>query len=233
MSPPAQTRRSENLALIYQEVLTAIVKFRRNPQQVADPNAFRHHMMEALRGAANHGIAAGYQPGDIKLVTLAAVAFLDESVLNSQSPMAADWRRKPVGEELFHTHTAGIAFFDRLQELLSRTDSADVADVLEVYYLCLLLGFAGRYSASPGELKQGMRVISDKIRRIRGAPGPLAPDWTLPEEQVQTRRDPWVYRMGIAAIGCFVLMVLLFLGYKLSLNSGISEMRNLLAHVGK
>jgi type VI secretion system protein ImpK len=74
------------------------------------------------------------------------VAFLDESVLNSQAPIAADWRRQPLQEELFGRAIAGNVFFQNLKQLLRRNDSADLADMLEIYYLCMLLGYGGRYS---------------------------------------------------------------------------------------
>ena len=138
---------------IFQEVLTAIERLRGNRQGVNDAEAFRHHTREALKNAANAGLAAGYNADDVRLATFAAVAFLDESVLNSQNPIFGDWLRKPLQEELFDTHIAGETFFQHLQQLLGRNDSADLADVLEVHHLCMLLGFCGRYSAgNRGEL---------------------------------------------------------------------------------
>ncbi len=56
----------------------------------------------------------------MQLATFAAVAFLDESMLNSQNPIFADWLRKPLQEELFGTHIAGETFFQNLQQLLGR-----------------------------------------------------------------------------------------------------------------
>ena len=41
----AQTR-TENLALHFQEVLTAIVRLRANRQAVSDAESFRHHIRE-------------------------------------------------------------------------------------------------------------------------------------------------------------------------------------------
>src|SRR5215469_2680674 len=140
----SRARRRENLALIYQEVLTAIVRLRSDRQPISNPDAFRHFILEALKGAARQAAAAGYNPGDIKVATFAAVAFLDESVLNNRKPAFEDWLRKPLQEELFGTHVAGDVFFEHIQQLLSRADSMDLADLLEVYYLCLLLGFSGR-----------------------------------------------------------------------------------------
>ncbi len=141
MTPNVNVRRPENLALIFQEVLTAIERLRGNRQGVNDAEAFRHHTREALKNAASAGLAAGYNADDVRLATFAAVAFLDESVLNSQNPIFADWLRKPLQEELFNVHIAGETFFQNLQQLLGRNDSADLADVLEVHHLCMLLGF--------------------------------------------------------------------------------------------
>src|ERR1041385_9384279 len=93
MSPsnaPANVRRPENLALIFQEVLTAIERLRANRQGVTDPNAFRHHTREALRNAANQALAAGYNSEDVKLASFGCVAFLDESVLNSQNTIRSE-----------------------------------------------------------------------------------------------------------------------------------------------
>src|SRR4026208_2383700 len=154
MMPSASVRRAENLALILQEVMTAIVRLRSNRQAVNDANSFRAHMREALKTADNEARRYGYSGDDIQLAIFATVAFLDESILNSRNPLFADWPRKPLQEELFGTHMAGEVFFQHLQKLLSRIDSHEAADVLEVYYLCVLLGFGGRYSmGNKGDLK--------------------------------------------------------------------------------
>ncbi len=222
MSPSAAaTRRPENLALLFQEFLTAVVRLRANRQGVTDANAFRHHTREALKTAATQAVTAGYAQEDVRFATFATVAFLDESVLNSQNPIFADWLRKPLQEELFGTHIAGEVFFQNLQQLLGRTDSMDLADLLEVHYLCLLLGFGGRYSAgNRGELAQIMTMTADKIRRIRGHFGPLSPSWAPPPEAPRVTKDPWVKRLTWIAAACAILVVLLFVVYKLTLSSG-------------
>ena len=132
--------RTDNLALIFQEVLTAIVRLRSNRQELSDAESFRYYMREAIKSAIqearNHG---GYNADDIKMATLALTGFLDESVLNLRNPMFADWPRKPLQEELFGIHMAGEIFFRNLEQLMGRNDSADLADLLEVHYLCQLL----------------------------------------------------------------------------------------------
>jgi type VI secretion system protein ImpK len=228
MTPSANTRRPDNLALIYQEALTAIERLRANTQGIGDANAFRHHTREAMKTAANQALAAGYNSDDTRYATFAAVAFLDESVLNSQNPIFADWLRKPLQEELFGTHIAGEVFFQNLQQLVGRSDSHDLADLLEVHYLCLLLGFCGKYRAgSRGELNQIMITTRDKIHRIRGRFSQLSPAWMLPPGTVRGNVDPWVRKLGIIAAVCCGVMLLLFVVYKIGLSSGVSDVRAL------
>jgi type VI secretion system protein ImpK len=221
--------RTENLALHFQEVLTAIVRLRANRQTVSDAESFRHHMREALRAAGAEAQRSGYAMEDVKLAAFAAVALLDESILNSRNPLFSDWPRKPLQEEMFGIHVAGETFFQYAQQLLARNDSPEGADLLEVYDLCLLLGYRGRYSGGgSGELQALKDAMAAKIRRIRGGFSGLAPAWVLPPDQVRaTGADPWVKRLTWVAIACAGLMLLLFVVFKVTLSSGVSDLRAL------
>jgi len=228
MSPSTDTRRPDNLALLFHDVLTAIVRLRANRQGVTDASAFRHHIREALKTAASQSLAAGYTAEDTSHATFATVAFLDESVLNSQNPIFVEWLRKPLQAELFGTHTACEEFFVSLQQLLGRADSSDLADLIEIHYLCLLLGFGGRYSAgNRGELAQIMNLTGEKMRRIRGRFGALSPSWQPPKEKAVSQTDPWVRRWGIIAAFSALVTLLLFLGYMYGLSSVVSQLRAL------
>src|ERR1017187_8679205 len=123
MSPATDTRRPENLALLFQDVLTAIVRLRANRQGVTDAVVVRHHPREALKTAASQALTAGYTAEDTRHATFATAPFLDESVLNSQNPIFVQYLRKPLQAELFGTRTAGEEFFVALQQLLGRGDS--------------------------------------------------------------------------------------------------------------
>jgi type VI secretion system protein ImpK len=229
MTPSAVARRTENLALLLQEVLTAIVRLRSNRQAVSDANSFRIHMREALKSADQEARKRGYNADAIQLAVFAVVAFLDESILNSRNPLFADWPRKPLQEELFGTHMAGEVFFQNLQKLLGQTDSQELADLLEVYYLCVLLGFAGRYSmGDKGNLRSILDAVGDKIRRVRGYSPDLSPAWMLPKEAARRMGgDPWIRRLAIAAVSCVGLALLLFIIFKLSLGSGVTDLRTM------
>jgi len=228
--PHADTGRARgSLALFLQEALTATVRLRANRQVAADAESFRTHLRNLMAVADEEARRAGYTTGDIKRAIYAVTVFVDESVLNSSQPMFADWPRKPLQEELFGGHMGGEVFFNNLREMLSRQDSEDLADLLEVHQLCLLLGFKGRYSQSDsGELRGLVSAVADKIQRIRGGFGPLAPSWGLPSgEQIPVARDPWLRRLLIVAGGTCGFALLLFLVFRLALGSGVDDLHSL------
>lgn len=218
------------LALALQEILTATVRLRSGRQVAADAEGFRLHAKQVLAGAEQEARAAGYPTDDVRLALFAAVVFLDESVLNSGQQMFADWARKPLQDELFGGHLGGEVFFQYLQQQLERDDSAELSDVLEVFQLCLLLGFRGRYSMGDGrgELQLLAQRIGEKIARIRGPLGELSPAWRPPTDRVaQVARDPWVRRLAMAAAAVGVLVVALFVVYRLTLGAGARELARL------
>jgi len=159
------------------------------------------------------------------------VAFLDESVLNSQNPVFADWPRKPLQEELFGVHVAGEIFFRNLDRLLSRQDSEPLADLLEIHQLCLLLGFRGRYSFSgTGEIRNILAQIEEKIRRIRGPA--ISPPWRIASETVVPPGDRWIPILRWLVIACFALALILFVIFKVSLASSADQLRSVAAGAG-
>jgi len=220
----APSRRGQ-LALVLQEVLTATVRLRANRQVAADAESFRGHIKQLLNGAQREARRLGYSSDDVALVLYAVVAFLDESVLNSAQPMFASWPNRPLQEEIFGGHMGGEIFFQHLRQLLARQDSEDLADVLEVFQLCLLLGFQGRYSAADqGELRGLATAAGEKIRRIRGSFGELSPSWALPSgENVPRSRDSLLPWLTMAALVLFVGVWLLFGWFRSTLDRRVVE----------
>jgi len=224
-------RRPDNLALAFQEVFTAIVRLRSGRQMVTDAEQFRAQMRHGVKAAEEEAGRRAYTAEEIRMALFAVVAFLDESVLNLQHPAFAHWPRMPMQEEYFGRHVAGEIFFQNMQRLLGAPDAHNVADLLEVYQLCLLLGYRGRYGlGGHGELRSLMGSVADKIRRIRGAAQYLSPAWALPPEAARPLgADPWIKRLLIIAVACFTLALVLFIGARLSLGGGASDIRAIAA----
>ena len=188
---------------------------------------FRAQIWAGVKTASDTARNRGYSQDDIELAVFAVIAFVDESILNLRHPIFADWPRQPLQEERYGHHVAGEIFFQNLQKLLTRTDSAQLADLLEVYYLCLLMGFAGRYSlGGRGELRAIMQQTAEKLQRIRQTSPILSPDATPPGDQVkQASGDPVARALLFVAIGCTVLMIALFITFYVLLGRGITGLQ--------
>jgi type VI secretion system protein ImpK len=235
--------RRPNLAFNFQELFTAIVRVRFNLQKVPNADAFRVNAKNLIRQATKDAAGSGYSNEDVKFAAFAVVAFLDESVLTSKNPVFATWSRIPLQEELFGEHMAGETFFQHVQLLLSRRDSVDAIDVLEVYYLCTLVGYRGRYGSQEaggftdtfgertdrgsGELRAIMESIKDKINRVRGGNLALSPAWALPgDPPIPRQRDPWLRRLVWMTVLASGIAIATFVVSELFLMSGNSAVQS-------
>jgi type VI secretion system protein ImpK len=215
----------ENLALLYQGLLTGIVRLQSQRQHISDGESFRRRTKATLQEVEQVAVAAGYDPRDVKDTHYAVVAFLDSVVLHSKHPVRTEWERRTLQEELFGKSDAGIVFFEKLEHFRSRRDSEQLADIVEVYLLCMLLGFEGRYSGGPrGELDGIIQRTRLRIQDIRGRHRQISPT-ALPSETpllampVQNRTYPF----RIAALVAVIASLLCWIAGTVTLNSEVSR----------
>lgn len=220
----------DRLALLYEGILTAIVRVQTGRQQVQDPESFRTRMKQALREIASTAARRGYSADDVQEANFAVVAFLDETVLTADA-CATEWARKSLGEELFNQRSAGELFFKRLEILRANRDSQSLAEVLEVYYLCLLLGYEGKFAGgSKAEIQLLMSNLRERIERIFGRSPEFSPDGALPDEPppVAPPADILDRQVRLFAVAALILAVLCFLGFSLDLGSKSSDVQHLI-----
>ena len=224
-TPQPTSRRRDSLALVFQNLLTVIVRLRANRQVPSDSQAFRTQMQSALRAAEKEGIRKLYPPEEVRLATFAIVAFLDESIRTSNHPVFADWSGRPLQEEMFGHQRAGEVFFENIERLLSRGDSHSNSDLLEVYSLCILLGYRGKYGLGDQDsVRPVLDAIAEKIRRVRGTLPGLSPEWAIPGGAIEpAKADRWVRRLAMGAVFGVLMVVLFFVLFKILLGGDASR----------
>jgi type IV/VI secretion system ImpK/VasF family protein len=132
---------------------------------------FRRRTKEALAEVTREAMKRNYAAEHTIETDFAVVAFLDEVILTSKDPARDAWVQRPLQEELFNISTAGELFFARIERLLQRADTPELADMLEVYYLCILLGFEGQYATTN---KTEVHILAGRLRqRIERIRGPI------------------------------------------------------------
>jgi type VI secretion system protein ImpK len=213
-------RKLDRLALLYEGIFTVIERVHSGRQRVQDSEDFRVRMKQALAEVESTAARRGYAAEDVKESSFAVVAFLDEAILTAPDDNATNWVGKSLGEELYDQRSAGELFFKRLETLRANRDSQDLAEILEVFYLCLLLGYEGRFAGGArGELLQIMANLRDRIERILGREAEFSPDRTLPEEpqQQQIVIDPVNRQIRLFALAALVFGILCYVGFTIQL----------------
>ena len=111
--------------------------------QLVPSSEMRQTVASWLKELEARGQQLGFKEPQLQNTKFALAAFVDETVMAGGHAIRNDWERFPLQLEYFQEQFAGVKFFERMDALLKNAESE--ADVLEVYYLCLLLGFKGKY----------------------------------------------------------------------------------------
>lgn len=118
---------------------------------------FRAAVMCHVDHCGVHPARDGVEEEDYSLARFAVFCWIDDRVMQSSWKGKNQWQKESLQRVYFKTAQGGAEFFTRLKEVDSSRKG-----VLEVYYLCLLAGFRGRYGQEEDEqilddLKAGIR----------------------------------------------------------------------------
>ena len=213
---------------MFQEPLTTITRLRcgMSPE---NPREFRKEMRDQLKSLSEKAQAIGFTQPDSSSAGFAVVAFLDETILNIRPPSLVDWLREPLQHEMFGHFVAGKVFFERMEELLRRAESSESIDLLELYSLCILLGYQGQFANRRGELSSLAKAGLAKVWRFRGALKPLLVlDEPIVPAAPIAARTPWNRRLIWLSAAMSISALLLVLIYHMHLAVGLKNMQSLL-----
>jgi len=152
----------------------------RNRNAPIDADTFRERLREFLDDFERSAKRANIPTDDIFAAKYAFCAAMDEHILASRFSIRDAWERQPLQLAFFGDQLAGERFFEKLESL--RAEGAARLQSLEVYHLCLLLGFRGRYLLeSPEKLGYLVGRLGDEIAHYKGKRATFAPDWAAPD----------------------------------------------------
>jgi type VI secretion system protein ImpK len=186
-----------------------------------DADLFRERVKQFLTAFERGATRLDAPAEDVYLCKYAFCATVDEAILMSGFSKAKEaWQRLPLQVQFFGEQLAGEQFFDKLETL--RREGAPRVQTLEVFHMCLLLGFQGKYLIEGSEkLAYLTSRVGDEIARIKGHQGGLAPHWAPPDRvQHQLKNEVPLWVMG----SVFGLLALLgFLGLRWELTRHARE----------
>ena len=147
----------------------------------------------------------------VQVSKFALASFVDETVLINNFPMRNEWERNPLQLEYFGEQLAGNKFFEKLDSMLKQIEVTQ--DAVEIYYVCMLLGFKGRYAVYEQEkllaIMQETANALVKVGKIK--PVELSPNWLANDQPAPPSKrgmPVWAKIGAMAGLGLAVVVYL-------------------------
>jgi type VI secretion system protein ImpK len=144
----------------------------------------------------------------------ALVCWLDE-IMIFNTPAGAQWKNHTLEFEFYRTADRATLFWEQADLAYSRPDA------LEVFYLCVVLGFRGRYRDQPAELKAWRKRAEERIRKSRPSKANL-PEEATPSSNPEPLRARDRLR-GVLTLIAMLLGVMIFGAALLTVKSLVSS----------
>lgn len=136
-----------------------LTTFRRNAGRIeTDANWLRRSLIQLVEDQegelrAHPELKKTYEKARYPIVALA-----DEVALNTKWRGQEEWEDELLEQHFFGTSIAGEEFFERLKEVRPEDDQ-----LAEIYFICLSLGFRGRYRSRPEERQELQQRLYSQI----------------------------------------------------------------------
>lgn len=183
------------------------------------PASLRAQLLGYLRQFEQDAEAAGIVRNEVLLARYALCTALDEAVLSTPWGSTSEWGKQSLLITVHNEAWGGEKVFQLLEHCLQ--SPRERLYLLELLYLCMCLGFEGRYRVmndGRSQLEALRERTSAAIRSARGEyERELSPHWrglSVARDRLSQFMPPWV---GVA-IGLALLLLLLF-GLRLKLAS--------------
>ncbi len=145
----------------------------------------------------------------IRVSKFALASFIDETVLTNNFPLKEEWEKYALQLEYFGEQLAGNKFFEKLEAMLKQMKVT--ADAVEIYYVCMLLGFKGRYAVYEQDKLMSImqKTANALVKAGKIVPTELSPNWLAndqPKPPPKRGMPTWAKISALAGL-CFAILV--------------------------
>jgi len=198
-----------------------------------DIEGLRNQVLAEIKAYENKARLVATDPNVSYTARYALCAFIDEAVLNTIWGSDSSWNSQSLLSTLHNETSGGETFFVILDRLL-KDPNADL-DLLELMFICISLGFKGRYAVMDRgheKLEELRNIVFEHIRQRRGEfPQELSPHWQSPSGQNTSLRN-FVPLWVVGAVAGALLLAI-FLGFTLVLNETVEPVYNALETISQ
>ncbi len=159
----------------------------------------------------------------VRVSKFALASFIDETVLTNNFPLKEEWEKYALQLEYFGEQLAGNKFFEKLEAMLKQMKVT--ADAVEIYYVCMLLGFKGRYAVyEHDKLVSVMQRTADALVKVgKIKPTELSPHWLVTDQPEPPKKRGMPVWAKISAFGGLAVAIIIYLGLFLISSYQLNE----------
>jgi type VI secretion system protein ImpK len=164
---------SQSMYWVCSDVLSLILQLR-NSRELPAPDILQRRVLQLFETMMQNRREARIPEQDMIDAKFALAAFADEIVYHSTWPGKTQWLSNPLQLQFFGLNTAGDGFFSNLDNLYGQRNRSHVA---QIYFLCLALGFQGKYRLRQQEgLSAVVEGVGNFVALSEGGGDVLAPN---------------------------------------------------------
>lgn len=178
---------------------------------VQPSNDLRPKIAALLQEFEERAVRYRFSEKIVQVAKFALASFVDETVLTNNFPLKEEWEKYPLQLEFFGEQLAGNKFYDKLESMLRQIEVT--ADAVEVYYVCMLLGFKGRYAVYDQDklLNTMQRTADALVKSGKIKPVELSPHWLAKDQPPPPEKRGMPMWAKVSAFGGLGFAVLLYL----------------------
>ena len=184
----------------------------------ADVEGLRRKAIEFVQAFEAQARASGSDPNDVTIARYVICTFLDSAIFQTPWGGQTVWGPRSLLLTFHNEAHGGEKFFTILERM--RQDPVRYLHLLELQYVCLALGFQGKYRLEPNS-RAVVQVLQDDLYRLirarqRASGAELSAHWEgvkAPKARAFRLVPWWVVVAGAAAI---LLSLLIYLRSRLS-----------------
>lgn len=204
----------------------------RGSLQAVDIDVLRKQALDEIRRFEERARSNGVTNEITLAARYALCAALDEAVLTTPWGAQSEWAQQTLLVVLHREAWGGEKFFEMLERLSQ--DPRRHIDLMELQYLCIAMGFAGKFQVLERGQDRLAEIQRDLYRKIRDYRGVAAPELSLRWHGLEDRRNPLIRFVPWWVVGAAALAILTiaFVVFYARLNSVAAPVEAQLAKIG-
>lgn len=186
-------------------------------------NELRERLVGELKGFEDRALQKGASRNHVEIAKYLLCSLIDETVLNTPWGSQSGWGHNSLSSLFFRKMWGGEEFFQILDRL--KQQPAQNLNLLELAYLCLSLGFEGKYRYSKTSLhtlEKERQELYLLIQRLKGDP---QADLSLRWQGLRDLRNPLIRHvpLWVLAVVAGAVLMLVYMGFAFAIRGSSDD----------